>query len=234
MRTLMRAGAIALAASSLLLTGGVAAQAAPTAAGVTFTLNRLILSPADHGYAGALRVTITNNTDQPYDDGITVVEPLARTVRDVGNGVCGINTLPDRRYEVGCGLDRAIPPGATRRVTITFESPAAPKPFARQSATSGSVSIAGVTTEFTALFRSSTGSVSKPVAYTPAAAQSLTIAAPDAVTLTRQDDGTYSATVPVTVTNHNDAPHGGWGSSLAEPAGLSGFPYATDGAPIDT
>jgi hypothetical protein len=228
MRTMLRAGAIALAASSILLSGGVAAHAA---SGLTFSVGDLVFDPAEHGHTGTLDITIVNDTNQDYVQGLTINEPIARSFYTTPDElICGNNERPDGRWSVGCTIDPPIPAGATRTLSISFRSPAAPKAFARQATATGSVEVAGVTKTFPALYRSTSGSLTDPVPYTPASTEDLTATTPDAVTLTRQEDGTFSGHIPVTVHNGNDAPHSGWQASMAVPAGVD-FPYATDGSP---
>lgn len=226
MRAILRAGAIALAASSLLLTGAVAAQAAP-AAGIDFKVSRLVFAPNDHGHAGTIQIEIHNGTSETWMGGLRIDEPIARTFGGSDDLTCLFNTLPDGRWSSFCDAD-PIPAGETKTVTVTFRSPAAPRPFARISAQAGSVRVEGVTQNFPALFRSTTGSVADPVPYTPQTHQDLTVTA-GGVTLTRQEDGTFRGSLPVTLHNNNDAPHYDLKGQIAIPAGLDPYPYAPEG-----
>ncbi|MFG1607192.1 hypothetical protein [Actinoplanes sp. NPDC049265] len=229
MRTMLRAGAIALAASSVLLAGGVAAQAAPAAADVTFTVGNLIFEPQQWGHTGSLEVTITNHTDQDVDKAVTVLEPLAGTFDDAtGTQGCLIAAPQDGRQAWDCYLG-TIPAGESVTVNVVFYSPAAGKPVARRATTSGSIEIDGKTVAFPAVFRSTSGSVANPVAYTPDQTANLTVTTPGNVTLTRQDDGTFAGRIPVTLTGNGDAGHQLLGGQMAAPAGLTDWPYAVDG-----
>ena len=228
MRTFLRAGAIAFAASSVLLTGAVAAQAAPTA-GVDFSLSPVILEPGDVGHTGSLQVKIFNGTDEDFSGPIWFTEPVAGIFDTTDDLICASGALPDGRAKFFCDLASSIPAGGSTTVAYRFDAPAAPKPFARISAQLGSIQIGDVTKDYPALFRSTTGSVDNPVPYTPQTTQNLTATTDDDVTLTRQADGTFAGTLPVTVRNNNDAPHDNLGSELAIPAGLDEFPYAPDG-----
>ncbi|WP_328470894.1 hypothetical protein OHA21_05740 [Actinoplanes sp. NBC_00393] len=219
MRTLMRAGAIALAASSVVLGGGVAAQAAP-ADNVTFTLNRLVLQPAEYGHTGSIRIVIRNRTSEPFSGGVTITEPLPyTTTKTEGASGCMLDKTPDNRTISYCGMDYVIEPGRSGVVTVQFRSPSKPQPFAQIAPTNGSIEIGGVTTEFSALFRSTTGSLRNPRPYVQDTTPALSVAAGD-VTLTRQEDGTFAGRVPVTVRNNGDAAHRGLGAELRSPAGV--------------
>ncbi|MBG0560826.1 hypothetical protein [Actinoplanes aureus] len=219
MRTLMRAGAIALAASSVVLGGAVAAQAAPVGT-VTVAVNRLILEPAEYGHTGSIRIVVRNGTSEPFSGGITITEPMPYTfVQTEGASGCGHNTTPDNRTIAMCGLDKVIKPGRSTVVTVQFRSPAKPQAYAQIAPLNGSVEVDGVTAEFPALFRSTTGSLRNPSPYVADTTQALSVAAGD-VTLTRQEDGTFAGRVPVTVRNNSDAPHRDLFTELATPAGI--------------
>lgn len=223
MRTLLRAGAIALAASSALLGGAIAAHAAP-AADVTVDVTRLVLEPAEAGHTGIVSITIRNTGSEPFRGDIVITEPIAGTLETFeGASGCGINTLPDRRRTFGCGLDETLEPGATGVVKAGFRSPAKPQPFAQIAPQSGSVQVGAATAEFPALFRSTSGSLSTPRPYVQDTVSALGVTAAD-VTLTRQPDGTFAGRVPVTVRNNGDAAHHGLWTEVAVPAGLDGWP----------
>jgi len=222
MRILLRAGAVALAASSVML-GGVAAHAAPADA-VTVKVNRLILEPAEAGHTGVIRITVRNTGSEPYSDGVTITEPIADTLETIeGTSACGINEGPDGRLSYGCSLDDAIAPGASAVIKVSFRSPAKPQPFAQIAPQPGSVQAGAVTAEFPALFRSTSGSLRTPQPYVQDTVGTLAVTAAD-VTLTRQPDGTFAGSVPVTVHNNGDAAHRNLGTAVTVPAGIDGWP----------
>lgn len=226
MRTLQRAGVIALAAGSMLLGTAVAAQAAPTGA-VTVSVNRLILNPAEYGHTGSVRIVVRNGTSEPYDGTITITEPIPATFDQFeGADGCVLDRTPDNRTIAGCLLGTTIEPGKTSVVTIGFRSPAKPQPYAQVAPASGSVDVAGATAQFPALFRATTGSLRSPRPYVQDTAAALAVTAGD-VTLTRQADGSFAANVPVTVRNDGDAPHSGLVTGLATPAGIDEWPNVT-------
>jgi hypothetical protein len=219
----MRAGAIALAASSVALSGAVAAHAAP-AGTVTVAVNRLVLEPAQYGHTGSIRIVVRNGTSEPVDGGITITEPIRETLDRVeGASGCTNNRTPDSRLMLLCYLDSAIRPGGRGVVTVHFRSPAKPQPYAQVAPATGSVEVGGATAAFPALFRSTTGSLRKPVPYVQDTAQALTVTAGD-VTLTRQEDGSFAGRVPVTVRSNSDAPHNELWTALATPAGIDDWP----------
>jgi len=223
MRNFVRAGAVALAAGTVVLGGAVAAQAAP-AADVTFTVNRLILQPAESGHTGRIRIVIRNTGSEPYSGGFSITEPIAETLGDIEGGAgCGINRTPDNRQIALCPLDSEIAPGGSAVITAHFRSPARPQPYAQIAPLAGSVEVDGVTTEFPALFRSTTGSLRNPQPYVQDTTGALAVTAAD-VTLTRQADGTFAGRVPVTVRNDSDVAHRGLWTEVVVPAGLEGWP----------
>ncbi|MGW4946230.1 hypothetical protein ACWEOZ_32130 [Actinoplanes sp. NPDC004185] len=215
--------AVALAAGTVLLGGAVAAQAAP-AADVTFTVSRLVLQPGESGHTGRVRVVIRNKGSEPFSGGFSITEPIAGTLGTIEGGAgCGLNHTPDNRRIALCPLDGEIAPGGSAVITASFESPARPQPYAQIAPQTGSVQIAGVTAEFPALFRSTTGSLRNPQPYVQDPIGALTVTAAD-VTLTRQPDGTFAGRVPVRVRNDSDAAHRELWTEIAAPAGLEGWP----------
>ena len=231
MHTLLRAGAVALAAGATLLGGAVAAQAADdvtvtdgvaVTAGVTVTAGTLVFEPAEHGHTGHLSIKIHNGTDQPYDDGFTITESLAVTFQGAGRP-CAFNYTPDHRRIAGCALLEPLEPGATLEVVADFRSPAKPQPFARRAVQAGTVEAGGAATEFSTLFRSTGGSIDDPRPYTPDTVGALDVTAGD-VTLTRQADGSFEGRVPFTVHNDGDAPHDYVLADIALPGTVDEWP----------
>ncbi|HEY0000487.1 MAG TPA: hypothetical protein VGB74_08535, partial [Actinoplanes sp.] len=116
MRTLLRAGAVALATTTALLGGALAAQAAPAqVAQPTITVGPLIFNPRVQGdHTGSIDIAIKNNSDAPWGDGISVTEPIANTFNfdsfDGANG-CVFGYTDDNRTIVNCGLAFSIPAG---------------------------------------------------------------------------------------------------------------------------
>jgi hypothetical protein len=184
----------------------------------------LILEPQEYGHTGHISIDIRNTTTEPLDSGINLTEAVAGTMGQVvGASGCGINELADHRRTFLCGLDPAIAPGETGSITVDFQSPASPQPFAQIAPAKGSVEVGGVTAEFPALFRATTGSLLDPQPYVQDTTASLTVTASD-VTLTRQEDGTFAGSVPVTVRNDGDAPHVELWAELSTPAGIDSWP----------
>ena len=226
MRILPRAAAVALAAGSVLLTTAVAAQAAPTPAGeVTATVaDRLILEPGQFGHTGRLRIALHNNTDQPYSGGFSFTEPIPGLTDGFGDtAFCWVNRHEDGRSVHLCDLWEALEPGGTALIDVDFVSPAKPQPFAQVAAHPATVEVAGVATGVTTLFRSTTGSVNDPAAYTPDTRPALTVTAVD-TWLTRQPDGSFEGRTQVTVRNDGDAPHRELWAEVAVPAGVDSWP----------
>ena len=225
MRILLLAGATALAAGTTLFGSAVAAQAAPTGA-VTVEASRLVLEPGEYGHTGSLHIAIGNPTSEPFSGSITITEPLPASTGATIDGAGGCvfsDTTPDNRRVYACVLD-TIPAGETGKVTVGYQSPAKPQPYAQIAPQRGSVEVAGATADFPALFRSTTGSLRHPRPYVQDTTGSLTVTTAGDVTLTQQPDGSFAGRVPVTVYNNSDAPHHNLNAEIAIPAGLDKWP----------
>jgi hypothetical protein len=225
MRTLMRAGAIALAASSALLGSAIAAQAAP-GDGISVEVNQLVLDPGTSGHTGSIRIVITNNSTETYSGGVAITEPIADSFTSAISGAegCVFGSTPDHRRIDYCALAGEIAPGGTAVVTQGYQSPAKPRKFAQIAPEQGVVEVGDASASFPALFRSTTGSLANPRPYVQATTAALNVKAPAGVTLTRQSDGTYAGSVKIKVKNKNDAPQYGLGAQIAVPAGLDEWP----------
>jgi hypothetical protein len=229
MRTLQRAGAIALATGTVLFGSTVAVQAAPAGV-VSVSVNRLVLEPGTAGHTGSVRVVIKNRTSEAWSGSVTVTEPIAGTLGEVtGASGCTGDVTSDNRRIAYCYLDHEVAAGANDVLTVSFRSPAKPQAYAQVAPAAGSVEVAGDIAEFPALFRSTTGSLRKPRPYVQDTASALTVTA-DAATLTPQADGTFAGQVAVTVRNDGDAPHSGLLAELVAPAGIDGA-YLADSGP---
>lgn len=174
MRTLLRAGAVALATTAAVLGGALAAQATTPAevAQPTLTVGPLIFNPRQQGdHTGSIDIAIKNNSDAPWGNGISITEPIANTFNfdsfDGADG-CVFGYTDDNRTIVNCGLAFSIPAGETEIVTIGFQSSATPQPYAQIASTLGHVEVGSSTADFPALFRSTTGSLHDARPYVPA------------------------------------------------------------------
>ncbi len=220
MRTILRAGAIALTTGSVLLGGAIAAQAAP-ADGVTVKVGRLVLEPAEYGHTGTVGIVIRNNTDAPISDGVTIVEPIAGSITRVDDATCMFGRTDDGRRIHNCYESGGeVAPGKAVRLTVHFRTPNKPQAYPQIAQTLGTVETSGVTASFAARFRSTTGSLRNPEPYVPDTKSALTVTAPD-VTLVRQADGSFLGRVPVTVRNDGDAPHDDLWTELVTPESTS-------------
>jgi hypothetical protein len=141
-----------------------------------------------------------------------------------GAGGCTLDKTPDNRDISNCYTDSPIAAGATGIITIGFDSPAKPQPFAQVAPALGRVEVAGRTATFPAIFRSTTGKLTHPRVYVQDTESKLTVTASD-VTLTRQADGTFAGRSTVTVRNDGDAPHHNLQADLATPPGVEDWPF---------
>lgn len=220
MRHILRAGALALAAGSVLLGGAVAAQAAP-AGTVTIKVGRLVLEPAQFGHTGSVQIAIRNRTSEPLGGNIAFTEPVAGTLDGVtGASNCFFGSADGGVRETStCSLDDQIEPGSTGVLTLHFRAAAKPQAYPQVAPDLGGVAFNGATARFGALFRSTTGSLRNPRPYVQDTTQAFSVSAGD-VTLTRQEDGTFAGRVPVTVRNNGDAPHRSLWGAVVTPAGI--------------
>ncbi|WP_436533348.1 hypothetical protein [Actinoplanes sp. HUAS TT8] len=224
MRTILRSGAVALAAGTLLLGSGVAAQAAAPASTVSVSVNRLILKPGEFGHTGSIRIVIKNRTTEVYDQGVTITEPIAQTFDQfTGTGPCAGGGTGPTPAAVGCMLAEPLQPGANAVITVSFRSPAKPQAFPQIAPDQGKVEVGSASAQFDAVFRATGGGLANPVPYVQDTTSKLVVTAGDA-TLTRQEDGTYRGVTTVTVRNDGDAAHDGLAGNISAPAGLSGWP----------
>ncbi|AEV84833.1 hypothetical protein ACWT_3810 [Actinoplanes sp. SE50] len=232
MRTVVRAGAVALAAGTLLLGNAVTAQAATTGK-VTVKVDRLILEPGRYGHTGTIRIVIKNGTDQPVSGGnLTITEPLPASFTTFdGAGGCTLDVGPDGRETDYCGLEQTIQPGQSGTVTIGFTSPAKPQKYAQIAPNVGTVEYAGSKVRYGAVFRSTTGSLSRPRVYHQDTESKLTVTADAGVTLTKQEDGTFAGHLPITVHSDGDAPHKWLHADIITPAGVSPWPMLDPSGP---
>ncbi|BCY13137.1 hypothetical protein [Actinoplanes sp. L3-i22] len=233
MRTLMRAGVVALAAGSVVLGGGVAAQAAP-AGKISVSVNRLILDPgAPYGHTGSVQVLVKNTTAEPYNGGIILTEPIAGTfdwVNQVGAEACGLAETADHRDIQSCSLSSAVQPGTTSVITLAFKSTAKPQPYAQIAPELGTVEVAGKTASFGAVFRSTKGKTTNPRPYVQDTVAKLSVTATDA-TLTRQEDGTFAGHSTVTLHSDGDAKQHDLNFDVATPNTLDPWPRITPEGP---
>jgi hypothetical protein len=219
MRTILRAGAIALTTGSVLLGGAVAAHAAP-ADGVTVKVNQLVLEPGEYGHTGKLGIVIRNNTDAPIEGAFTIAVPIASSIAGVDDAACGFGSPDGGRHIHYCNsLNGAVAPGKALRLTVRFRTLNKPQAYPQIAKTLGTVEAGGVTADFTTRFRSTTGSLRNPKPYVPDTQSALTVTAAD-VTLARQADGSFVGRVPVTVRNDGDAPHYALLTELVNPESL--------------
>ncbi|MEV6632985.1 hypothetical protein AB0M54_19775 [Actinoplanes sp. NPDC051470] len=220
MRTLLRAGVLALAAGTTLLGSAVAVQAAPPSVS-----DQIVMEPGAYGHTGRLRVTFHNPSNDVQWVSFRVTEPIRDSLRTGEDVNClAVGREPDGRAVNACDLWDGIQPGATRIVDLRFASPSKPEAFAQITPDPAVLDLGGGTPiRVPTVFRSTTGSLADPVPYQQDTVADVSLTAGD-VTLTRQADGTFEGRVPVTVRNNGDAQNWGAVTEVALPAGLDEWP----------
>lgn len=213
----------AVLAGTTLGTGTTAQAAEPS---VTVQAGRLVLEPGERGYRGLLPITITYQGDEPTGANLEFEEPVAGSfVTVLPSEACMSGPSETGRLDVSCSVAE-LQPGETRRVRLEFQVLTAPRGHAMRAAdTTLEVSLQSdpavrATAAARTLFRSTTGSLSKPQPYTQDTRSDLSVTAGDA-TLTPQPDGGFAGRVPVTVHWAGDAPHYDLDARFALPAGFT-------------
>ncbi|WCN80952.1 hypothetical protein [Micromonospora sp. LH3U1] len=228
-RTGRRAGVLLGSTLAVLTAMPATAALASTHAPASVSAGRLVLEPTEGGYQGTLPVTITNRSRIAEYYSIQVLEPVAGSFDGLRpTGACVNGGRVENRRVMACGVDGPdLKPGERRTLSVTFEVRTAPRSYA-MIAKGGRVEVVPGHTQqvadganFTARFRGTDGSLRNPRPYVQdtSANASLT-AGTDALTLTRQADGTYAGRLPVTVRYAGDAPHDYLAVRAALPAGV--------------
>ncbi|GAA4707646.1 hypothetical protein [Phytohabitans rumicis] len=218
---------VAALAGTVALGLGVAPAAAATSSGTadrvrhgnaSATFERLILAPTARGYEGTLPVTIHNGGTEASYFRLLFREPVAgsfkqTTPQQFCQTVVG-DTGDRSTYE--CFLDR-IAPGGDLTVHFTFRALTATKPYPMR-ADGGRIAISDSTSldaprstyrGFTTLFRSTRGALHPARTYQQDQHADARLTVAGEVRLTRQPNGWYTGTLPVTVRHGTDAAH--WG-----------------------
>ncbi|MGC4838729.1 hypothetical protein ACLQ3D_29900 [Micromonospora vinacea] len=228
-RTKLRAGVLLGSTLALVATLPGTAALASTGAPAAISAGRLVLEPTGNGYRGTLPVTITNRSRAADYYTVLVTEPVAGSFDGlVPNGACIQADPVDNLRVFACSVDGPdLEPGERRSLEVAFTVRTAPRPYA-MSAAGGRVEVMPGRTQqvaagkdFTTLFRATNGSLRHPRPYVqdPSANASLAAGA-DALTVTRQADGTYAGRLPVTVRYAGDAAHDYLAVQATVPAGL--------------
>ncbi|MEW1587323.1 hypothetical protein AB0283_18035, partial [Micromonospora vinacea] len=228
-RTTLRAGLLLGSALALVATLPGTAALASTGAPAAISAGRLVLEPTGNGYRGTVAVTITNRSRAADYYGILVTEPVAGSFDGlVPDGPCIQADPVENRRVIACSVSGPdLEPGERRHLDVAFEVLTAPRPYA-MTAAGGRVEVMPGRTQqvaagrdFTTLFRATNGSLRHPRQYVQdtSANASLTAGA-DALTLTRQADGTYAGRLPVTVRYAGDAAHDYLAVQATLPAGV--------------
>ncbi|WP_144122206.1 hypothetical protein [Catellatospora sichuanensis] len=194
-----------------LATPAVASAAEATSASVS--IGSLVLEPTDRGYAGTLATTVTNTGTEPAWLSISIVEPVANSWQKIEiDDVCFWNWNADGRRTITCGIGSQLAPGEERRVDSTFRVLSKTRKYAME-ALGGEIGVlhndgtSGPTTPFSALFRSTTGSVADPRPFVQDTRSNITLKVGKALKLKKDTDGRFRGRLPVTVTWRGNAPH---------------------------
>ncbi|MEU1589210.1 hypothetical protein [Micromonospora sp. NPDC005710] len=228
-RTTLRAGVLVGSALALLATLPGTAALASTGAPAAISAGRLVLEPTGNGYRGTLPVTITNRSRAADYYSILVTEPVAGSFDGLApGGPCFQADPVENRRVFECSVGGPdLEPGERRSVDIFFEVLTAPRRYAMTAADGRVEVVPGRTQQVaagrdvTTLFRATNGSLRHPRPYVQDTSPNASLTAgADALTLTRQADGTYAGRLPVTVRYAGDAPHDHLAVQATLPAGV--------------
>ncbi|MEU2612848.1 hypothetical protein ABZ570_14910 [Micromonospora sp. NPDC007271] len=217
-RTGHRLAAVLLGPAMALLASAAPAAAAPASGSpaADVSVGQLVLEPTARGYQGNLPITVTNRGRTETYFSVTIVEPVGGSIGNLSpESACGYQGLRDNRRVVDCMVPGPnLKPGQRRSFSVAFEALTTPRNVAMVApggqvsvnAGNGSQEIAD-TEDFTALFRSTTGSLRNPVPYVQDSQARASISTAGAATLVRQADGSYQGRLPVTVAWAGDTAH---------------------------
>ncbi|WP_433115631.1 hypothetical protein [Micromonospora sp. CA-246542] len=222
--TLLTAVLIGLTATAA--TAGPAV-AAPDAAGSTLSVGKLILNPTDRGYRGSIPVTVTNNGSETDYFQFKLREPVPGAFQP-GDLPCDMFDMrvEQNRRVFNCSLTTNwadLAPGESRTVTLGFHVLTNPRtyPMTMSGGWVEAYSNNGglvATKSFSALFRSTTGSLIRPRTYEQDTQPDASIRLNGPVTEFPGGDGNLR--VPVTIRYGGDAPHNSfWVQANSLPAG---------------
>lgn len=223
MRRRLLVGALGTAALLVALAPAGAASAGNRNHGSSVSVGNLVLQPTERGYRGTLPITITLRGTADVLPVVTVTEPVGGSFTSLlPEGPCfPLNDGP--RRTVNCTIDR-FEPGERRTVYAEFEVLTDARRYP-MVATGGrvDVSVDSVPVRggeaFSALFRSTTGSVLHPRPYVQDTVADGSVRVGPAV-LNQQADGGYAGQVSVTVGYRSDAPHDELQVQLGLPEGV--------------
>lgn len=229
------AGVLGLAAASVFV--APAAQAAPATTKSTATIaDRLVFEPTERGYRGSLQVELTYRGSEPAWPSYVITEPVPGSYVNTEWGIncfSGGDRLPDGRTVVECLVPGGLwEPGERRTFSVDFQVLTTVQPYAMKAGSGHLAVKVGDTTveeaDFSTRFRSSTGSLANPQPYVRDTQPDFTLSVAGDLTVTRQPDGWFEGSLPVTLRYNSDAPHPHlWLIPAGLPAGF-GEPW-TDG-----
>lgn len=212
--------AAALFGTALILTAApaTAAAAAPASTSkASLSIGKLVLEPTERGYQGSLPITVTNKGSAETYFNVVIVEPIAGSFRSLSPGSpCIFRGLVENRRIIGCDVPdpTILQPGEKRSFSVEFQALTTRRDIPMIAdggqisviAGNGSAEIADQE-DFSAHFRSTSGSLGNPVPYVQDPEAKASISAAGNATLVPQADGSYLGRLPVTVRWAGDAAH---------------------------
>ncbi|GAB4046702.1 hypothetical protein [Catellatospora paridis] len=216
MTNVRRRALLGIATAMAVSVGALAAPSVANAAAdnsATVTIGNLVLEPTERGYLGTLDTIVQNTGTEPAYLGLVVVEPIANSwqITEIDDA-CVWNWNTDGRRTVYCGLGGQFQPGEQRDVDSTFRVLSKTRKYAMQ-ALGGEIGVSfndgsiGPLTPFSALLRSTTGSVADPRPFVQDTQTNITVKTGKTLKLRRDADGRFRGRLPVTVTWRGNTPH---------------------------
>ncbi|MEU8160329.1 hypothetical protein ACIP95_22930 [Micromonospora parva] len=190
------------------------------------SVGRLVLEPTDRGYVGSLPVTVNYRGHDAAYLNLAVTEPVPGAFDGLDPAdPCNFG-VPQPARTIYCGVPGgALQPGERRTFTVDFRVLTTTRPYAmvtpggKVAIETGDRNPANDTAAFSALFRSTTGSLRAPRPYVRDTIADAAVSAGSA-TMTRQEDGSWFGRVPITVRVAGDAAHDAYWLAPTLPRGV--------------
>ncbi|MEH0927854.1 hypothetical protein [Micromonospora sp. CPCC 205558] len=224
-RTITRRLVAGVLGAGVALTGlSGPAFAAPHDTSVS--VGRLVLEPTDRGYAGSLPVTVNYRGHDAAYLNLAVTEPAPGAFDGLDPADPCVFGAAQPARTIYCHVPGgALRPGERRTFTVDFRVHTTTRPYAMVSF-GGQVAIetgdrnpANDTAAFSALYRSTTGSLRAPRPYVRDTLTDAAVSAGPAA-LTRQEDGSWLGRVPLIIRVAGDAPHDVYWLTPTLPSGV--------------
>ncbi|MER7588352.1 hypothetical protein ABTW72_12515 [Micromonospora sp. NPDC127501] len=224
-RTILRRLVAGVLGAGVALTG-LSGPAIAASGDTAVSVGRLVLEPTDRGYAGSLQVTVNYRGHEASYLKLAVSEAVPGAFDGLDPADPCVYGVAEPARTIHCHVPGgALQPGERRKFTVDFRVLTTTRPYAmvtsggKVAITTGDRNPANDTAAFSALFRSTTGSLRAPRPYVRDTNTNSVVNAGPSV-LTRQEDGSWLGRVPMTVRVAGDAAHDAYWLTPTLPSGV--------------